>query len=117
MSQVVRAGEQLDGPTGPMPGMSGSWLNGPTQDHNLDVGIIGFEAGVVTPPHVHHVGQVLVVLSGDGFVEVAGERTTISAGDIVITPAGEWHTHGAGPDGPMSHLSVTTGRNEARLAP
>jgi quercetin dioxygenase-like cupin family protein len=98
----------IDSPSG----MAGVWLNGPTQDERLDAGVIGFAPGAATPPHVHHVGQVFVVLSGAGFVEVEGQRTELAPGDIVVTPAGQWHTHGAGPDGPMVHLSVTTGRNE-----
>jgi quercetin dioxygenase-like cupin family protein len=106
--RVVRAGDEPDGGSD----LSADWLHGPTQSQDLDVGLIRFEPGACTPPHVHHVGQVLVVMSGVGFVEVSGERTALGTGDIVITPAGEWHAHGAGPDGPMVHLSVTTGRNE-----
>jgi quercetin dioxygenase-like cupin family protein len=110
--RVVRVEEWRPNPAEPLDGLSGLWLNGPTQDHHLDAGVITFGAGSATPRHVHHVGQVFVVLSGEGFVQVGDERTELSAGDIVVTPAGEWHTHGAGPGGPMVHLSVTTGRNE-----
>jgi gentisate 1,2-dioxygenase len=31
----------------------------------------------------------------------------IRAGDVVYTPAGEWHWHGAVPDHFMIHLSIT----------
>jgi quercetin dioxygenase-like cupin family protein len=109
--RVVRAEERPAAETGPVQGLSAVWLRGPTQDHDLDVGLISFDAGAATPPHVHHVGQVLVVTEGAGFVEVDGVRTELGTGDIVLTPAGEEHVHGAGPDGPMTHLSVTTGRN------
>ncbi|MCW2526083.1 MAG: hypothetical protein JWM76_943 [Pseudonocardiales bacterium] len=119
--QILRAAQAADGSsttatttgtdTG---GLSAQWLVGPTSSSGLDVGLISFEAGAATPPHVHHVGQVLIVMSGSGFVEVEGVATALAAGDIVLTPAGEWHTHGAGADGPMVHLSVTTGSNEVR---
>jgi quercetin dioxygenase-like cupin family protein len=114
--EVIRAGDVPPSEPGPVPGLSARWLKGPTQSHDLDVGLISFDAGVATPPHVHHVGQVLVVTSGEGFVEVDGIRTDLGQGDIVITPAGETHTHGAGPDAPMVHLSVTTGVNYVPIA-
>jgi quercetin dioxygenase-like cupin family protein len=34
---------------------------------------------------------------------------TIHPGDVVRTPADEWHWHGASPDQFMTHLSVTEG--------
>lgn len=95
-------------------GLSALWLNGPAQDATLDVGVITFAPGAATPLHVHHVGQAFVILAGSGFVQVGDERTELGVGDIVVSSAGEWHTHGAGPDGPMVHLSVTTGRNEVQ---
>ncbi|CAJ59538.1 hypothetical protein FRAAL0870 [Frankia alni ACN14a] len=93
-------------------GLSSLWLRGPGQDDSLDVAIVGFEPGSATPPHVHHGGQTLVILSGQGFVEVDGVRTEVSTGDIVVSPPGESHVHGAADDTAMVHVSVTTGRNE-----
>ncbi len=93
-------------------GLSAAWLAGPHQDTNLDVGLVSFDAGSATPPHVHHVGQVLVVLSGRGFVRTDDRRIDVAVGDVVVTPAGEWHVHGAATDEPMTHLSVTAGTNE-----
>lgn len=110
--QVVRAGESsTPEAVSAVTPMSATWLRGPTQDENLDVGLISFAPGAATPPHVHLVGQVLVVTAGAGFVEANGERIELSTGDIVLSPAGEQHIHGAGPHGPMTHLSVTTGRS------
>ncbi|WP_081865910.1 AraC family ligand binding domain-containing protein [Blastococcus sp. URHD0036] len=60
-------------------------------------------------PHSHDGGQLIVVVSGNGWVETAGERVWICPGDVVITPPDELHTHGAADDGPMAHLTVTTG--------
>lgn len=89
-----------------------SWLIGPTQDGRLDVAVVSFDAGAATPGHIHHGGQVLLVVSGTGYVEVSGHRDLLQPGDVVITPPGEQHIHGATGPGPFSHLSVTTGRNE-----
>jgi quercetin dioxygenase-like cupin family protein len=111
--QVVRAGEAATDAGGQ--GMAAQWLAGPHQNERLDVGLVSFDPGAATPPHVHHVGQVLVVASGTGYVETAGERVDVTVGDVVVTPAGEWHVHGAAAGGPMTHLSVTTGTNAVRL--
>jgi quercetin dioxygenase-like cupin family protein len=105
--RIVRAG-QTAGPAVPE-GMAAEWLRGPTSDEGLDAGLVHFAAGAATPPHIHLVGQVLVALHGQGFVEVDGERSLIQVGDVVLTPAGEAHTHGATDAGPFTHLSVTTG--------
>ncbi|WP_157891981.1 MULTISPECIES: cupin domain-containing protein [Frankia] len=109
--EIVRAASVPD--LGPQhQGLSSLWLRGPGQDDSLDVAIVGFEPGSATPPHVHHGGQTLVILSGQGFVEVDGVRTEVSTGDIVVSPPGESHVHGAADDTAMVHVSVTTGRNE-----
>lgn len=93
-------------------GLGATWLAGPAQGDGLDVAVVSFDAGAATPEHVHHGGQVLVVLSGTGYVEVSGAREVLQPGDVVVTPAGEQHVHGAAGSGPFSHVSVTTGRNE-----
>lgn len=47
---------------------------------------------------------------GEGRAQSRGEpAVTIRAGDIVDTPSGEWHWHGAAPDQLMTHLSLTYG--------
>jgi quercetin dioxygenase-like cupin family protein len=85
------------------------WLEGPHNAGRLDVGIVTVSPGGATPPHVHIGGQVIVVMTGRGFVEAGGERHDIRPGDIVIAPPGELHTHGAASDDALSHLTVTTG--------
>jgi quercetin dioxygenase-like cupin family protein len=52
---------------------------------------------------------VIVVISGRGYVETADERVVVGPGDVVISPPGELHTHGADAAGPWAHLTVTTG--------
>ena len=113
--QVTRADEQnVAAPPG---SMAAEWLRGPLQDDGLDVALVHFAPGAATPPHVHHGGQVLVGVVGSGFVEVDGVATALEPGDVVVTPAGQQHVHGAHADGPFSHLSVTTGPNEVLTGP
>jgi quercetin dioxygenase-like cupin family protein len=89
-------------------GLNVNWLEGPVNGAQLDVGLVTLKEGA-TPPHRHIGGQVIVVLSGEGFVETGEQRITIGPGDVVVCPPGELHTHGSQGDGPMAHLTVTTG--------
>jgi quercetin dioxygenase-like cupin family protein len=76
----------------------------------IAVGAVHFTPGARTAWHSHSGGQTLYVTEGEGRVQSRGEPiVTIRAGDIVRTPADEWHWHGAGPDRFMTHLSVTDG--------
>ena len=38
-----------------------------------------------------------------------GTVSTLDAGDLVTALPGEEHWHGAGPDGPMTHLAIQFG--------
>lgn len=90
-------------------GLDLTWLQGPTTNDELDVGIVSVAPGAQTPAHSHHKGQVIVCVSGQGFVELDGERVTVSKGDVVICPAGEYHIHGASADQSWEHLTISTG--------
>jgi quercetin dioxygenase-like cupin family protein len=69
-----------------------------------------FEPGARTDWHTHPDGQVLYVASGAGRVQTEdGETVEVSAGDVVYSPAGEKHWHGAAAHSYMMHLSLTTG--------
>ena len=71
---------------------------------------VQFAPGSRTDWHSHPGGQLLYVVSGSGLVQTAdGDTVSISPGDVVEAPPGERHWHGAGPNSPMMHLSVTSG--------
>jgi quercetin dioxygenase-like cupin family protein len=89
-------------------GLNVNWIVGPVNGAPLDVGLVTLKDGA-TPPHRHIGGQVILVLSGEGFVETGDERITIGPGDVVVCPPGELHTHGSLGNQPMAHLTVTTG--------
>jgi len=66
-----------------------------------------FDAGAHTRPHTHATDQVLLYLSGTGFVWVAGEdRQLVAPGTVVAVPAGVVHMHGATDDEPICHIAV-----------
>ncbi|MGA2520359.1 MAG: cupin domain-containing protein [Acidimicrobiales bacterium] len=76
----------------------------------ISVNAVRFSPGARTAWHSHHLGQTLYVTDGRGRVQSRGDRIVeIGPGDIVFTPDGEEHWHGAAPDHVMTHLSMTEG--------
>jgi quercetin dioxygenase-like cupin family protein len=70
---------------------------------------VHFEPGARTNWHSHPHGQILYVVGGEGLVQNAdGHTVEIAAGDVVYSPPGELHWHGARSDEPMMHLSILT---------
>jgi quercetin dioxygenase-like cupin family protein len=76
----------------------------------MNVAAVRFSPGARTAWHSHEVGQTLYVTEGRGLVQARGQaRLEVGAGDVVFTPDGEEHWHGAAPDHFMTHLSMTEG--------
>lgn len=106
--------ESLDWEPAPADHFTGRVWFGPMYPpaHAEDLNVLGvtFEPGARTDWHTHPAGQVLSVVSGSGLVGTAdGEIVRVGPGDTVYAPAGELHWHGAAPDSPMMHLSITYG--------
>jgi quercetin dioxygenase-like cupin family protein len=82
----------------------------PDENSTLNVASVHFHPGARTAWHSHEGGQTLYVTEGEGRAQSRGEPSvTFRVGDVVHTPSGEWHWHGAGPDHFMTHLSLTHG--------
>ena len=78
------------------------------QPSRVAVGIVTFEPGGRTAWHTHPAGQILIVVSGRGWVQCEGSaRSEVTPGDSVWFPAGERHWHGATDSTAMSHIAVT----------
>ncbi len=92
------------------------WMDGIAQGEEpsrLNVSAVHFTPGARTAWHCHSLGQTLYVTEGEGLVQSRGEpMVTIRPGDVVHTPAHEWHWHGATHDHFMTHLSITEGDME-----
>ncbi len=74
---------------------------------NLTAAQVTFAPGSRTAWHNHLAGQYLIVTSGVGWVqERGGSKREIRAGDVVWTPPGVFHWHGATPTTSLSHLAV-----------
>lgn len=81
----------------------------------IRVSTVHFTPSARTAWHSHALGQTLYVTEGAGFVQSrGGDIINIRPGDIISTPADEWHWHGAAPDHFMTHISITEGVPEGQ---
>jgi quercetin dioxygenase-like cupin family protein len=68
---------------------------------------ITFEPGARTAWHNHPAGQYLIVSSGVGWVQERGaKKREVRPGDVIWTPPGVTHWHGATATNSMGHLAV-----------
>jgi quercetin dioxygenase-like cupin family protein len=71
------------------------------------VNVVRFAPGARNAWHAHAIGQAVHVTEGIGRIQSRGEHVVeIRQGDTIVTPAGEWHWHGAAPDRFMTHLAI-----------
>jgi quercetin dioxygenase-like cupin family protein len=71
-------------------------------------GLVTFEPGARSAWHRHPGGQYLIVTSGTGWVqEEGGRKREIKPGDVVWTPPGVKHWHGAAATTSMAHIAIT----------
>lgn len=61
--------------------------------------------GEIAPSHRHTQSALRFIVEGAGaYTTVDGEKTTMQAGDFIITPQWTWHDHGHEGSGPMVWL-------------
>jgi quercetin dioxygenase-like cupin family protein len=82
----------------------------------FNVGYITFPDGVYSELHTHTTDQVLIVTKGRGFVETEDDRVELAEGDVVWSPAGERHGHGALDGSAMTHLAIMGADNKTEAA-
>lgn len=65
-----------------------------------------FEPGCRNHWHRHRTAQILMITAGRGWVQREGENAVeVTAGDVIYTPAGTRHWHGATKDSWFSHIA------------
>ena len=70
-------------------------------------GLVTFDAGARSAWHTHPLGQTLIVTAGKGWVQQdGGPRIEIHPGDVIWTPPGVKHWHGATTTTGMSHIAI-----------
>jgi quercetin dioxygenase-like cupin family protein len=68
---------------------------------------VTFEPGARSAWHTHPAGQVLIVTAGVGRVQRWGDPVQeIRPGDVIWTPPGVKHWHGAAPTTSVTHMAV-----------
>jgi quercetin dioxygenase-like cupin family protein len=68
---------------------------------------VTFEPGARSNWHSHPLGQTLIVTTGSGWVQAWGQPAQeIGPGDVVWTPSGEKHWHGAKATTPLTHIAI-----------
>ncbi|MFK3662852.1 cupin domain-containing protein [Scandinavium sp. NPDC088450] len=73
---------------------------------------VTFEPGARTAWHTHPLGQTLIVIHGQGWVQREGEaKQTINQGDIVWIPEEVRHWHGATSTTAMTHIAIAESLN------
>ena len=70
-------------------------------------GKVTFEPGARSAWHTHPLGQILIVTEGTGWIQQwGGAIEEIRKGDVIWTPAGVKHWHGATPSTAMTHVAI-----------
>jgi quercetin dioxygenase-like cupin family protein len=79
----------------------------PNEHSHASVASVTFEPGARSAWHTHTLGQTLIVTAGCGRVQKwGGPIEDIKPGDVIWTPPGEKHWHGAAPTSAMTHISI-----------
>jgi quercetin dioxygenase-like cupin family protein len=108
--EIIRNGSQPSR-KGPAEYFSGTVridpLFAPPEPARASAGQVTFEPGARTAWHTHPIGQILVIVSGLGWVQrEGGPVEEVRAGDVVWFPAGLRHWHGATPTTAMTHIAI-----------
>src|SRR5438552_4163068 len=68
---------------------------------------VSFEPGARSAWHTHPLGQTLIVTAGTGWVQQeGGAKQEVKPGDVIWTPPGVKHWHGAAATNAMTHIAV-----------
>ena len=68
---------------------------------------VTFEPGARSNWHSHPLGQTLIVISGSGWVQAWDQPAQeIGPGDVIWTPPGEKHWHGAKATTSLTHIAI-----------
>jgi quercetin dioxygenase-like cupin family protein len=86
------------------------------KNNDFSAGSVTFEQKARTNWHTHPRGQVLLVISGEGWYQERGQRARIiKKGDVVNIPENVEHWHGASADKAMTHIAITNYKDEVQV--
>lgn len=86
-----------------------------TAPSRLAGGRVTFAPGARTAWHSHPLGQTLIVTAGAGWVQQeGGAKQEIRVGDVVWTPPGVKHWHGATATDRLTHIALTEQQSDGK---
>ena len=92
-------------------------LFAPTDTTRAGGALVTFEPGARSAWHTHPRGQTLIVTAGTGRIQRRGGAVEeIRVGDVIWTPPGVEHWHGAAPSTAMSHTAIQETLNDTNVA-
>ncbi len=84
----------------------------PDSSNKTQVGTVTFEAGARSNWHFHPAGQILMVISGEGYYQEKGSpKRILRKGDVVKCPPNIHHWHGASRDQIFIQVAITNTQN------
>lgn len=112
---IARAGSQAS-TKGPAQNFTGSVrvdpLFGARAPSSVSGAAVSFEPGARSAWHTHPMGQVLIVTAGAGRIQQwGGVVEQIRPGDVIWTPPGVKHWHGAAPTTAVTHIAIQESAN------
>ena len=106
------AAERTEGWSGPVE-RTRQVIIPPGDSANYNCSVVNFSQGCNTGWHVHDCDQILIVVSGSGYVTNETGQREINVGDVAHVKAGERHWHGAKAGTTMGHITITLAGSEA----
>jgi quercetin dioxygenase-like cupin family protein len=111
-STVITANGSRANTPGPAENFTGTVFVEPVYPSNDSTastgGHVTFSPGARSAWHTHPAGQVLIITDGTGWVqEEGGAKREVKPGDVVWTPPGVKHWHGATATTGMRHIAIT----------
>jgi quercetin dioxygenase-like cupin family protein len=77
------------------------------EHRRVSAGQVTFTAGARSAWHTHPAGQTLVITAGIGWVQQwGGKKIEVRPGDVIWTPPGVKHWHGAIATSTMTHIAL-----------
>ncbi len=78
-----------------------------TATHTISIAFQYLLPGEVAPAHRHSPNAMRFMIDGQGaYTTVNGDKCMMHPGDLILTPAGDWHDHGNEGTGPVMWMDI-----------
>ena len=78
-----------------------------TATHTISIAFQYLLPGEVAPAHRHSPNAMRFMIDGEGaYTTVNGDKCMMHPGDLILTPAGDWHDHGNEGTGPVMWMDI-----------